>query len=314
VSERGRKSNGNGANSAPGSGIAGARGYRARGRPFTARQLLLIKDIVKRYFPEGRTRISFRVCSALRWRQRNGAPKDMACREVLRRLDAAGLLDLPPAKWGGAVWCHTTRKSSANVVTDSIMDLDFHAVEVHRICSKSDPKAALWNSLVTEHHYLHSSRLVGRHLKYLYFWGDRPIACFGWGDAAWSVACREKWIGWTQRQIAQRRHLIVSNGRFLILPWVHVPNLASHLIARCTAALVRDWEEVYGYRPVLLETFVDISRFSGTCYRAANWSAVGNTSGYAKTGGTHHNSQLPKLLLMYPTARDFRKLLRGCKK
>ncbi len=291
--------------------LASKVGFVARGRNFTPRQVAIIQHIVHKYCQEGRTKISHRVCRALRWRQPNGAPKDMACREVLRKLDAAGLIVLPPPKWGGAVWPSPQSVPVGDVEHTQIRQLRFGAVTLDRVRSKFDPKAKLWNSLVTEHHYLHSSRLVGRQLKYIFYHADRPIACFGWGDAAWSLASRDEWIGWTQRQLARRRHLIVSNVRFLILPWVHVPNLASHLIARCTRELLHDWEETYGYRPVLLETFVDIARFSGTCYRAANWTPIGTTAGYAKTGPAHHNSQPPKLLFMYSTSGNFRAVLRG---
>ncbi len=290
-----------------------AQGFHARGRFFTPKQIARIKTIVDRYSAEGRTRISQRVCRALRWRQANGELKDMACREVLRRLDDLGVIDLPAPKWGGAKWPprEENQQPCSKEKAVAISSLSFSEIELVCIASKRDPLAALWNSLVDQHHYLHSSRIVGRQLKYIAFYAETPIACMGWGDCAWAQAARDRWIGWSEGQRSRKRHLVINNCRFLILPHVKVPNLASWLIARCTSAAIRDWNEQYSIRPILLETFVDSQRFAGTCYRAANWLAVGTTSGYAKVGNSHHNSQTPKLVFAYPTTQRFRKLLKG---
>ncbi len=289
-------------------------GFFGRGRRFTPRQLLLIEAIVERHRSEGRTAISERVCRALRWNQPNGSLKDMACREILRKLDAAGVISLPAPKWGGAAWASPNPQSVRNGTHTPIAAIDRAAICIHRVESKYDGAAAIWNSLIQQHHYLHTSRIVGRQIKYLVYHEQQPIACFGWGDAAWAQQSRDRWIGWSSKRREQRRHLIINNCRFLILPWVRVPNLASFLISRCTDAVVRDWELVYGWRPVLLETFVDSMRFMGTCYRAANWVDVGVTSGYAKVGSGHHNSQTPKLVFLYPANGAFRKLLTGKKR
>jgi hypothetical protein len=141
------------------------RGFAARGRYFTTRQVLMIERVVEKYASQGRTSISRRVCRALRWRQRNGALKDMACREVLRRLDAKGLIDLAAPKWGGAVWSSAVPPWLDEVETGPLRELNFSAIRFERVRSKSDPVARLWNWLVTQYHYLHSSRLVGRQLS-----------------------------------------------------------------------------------------------------------------------------------------------------
>ena len=289
-------------------------GFDARGRHFTPKQIAAIIAITGKYSEEGRTRISERVCRAIRWHQPNGNLKDMACREVLRKLHAIGVIKLPPARGTGAKWPSRIIRAETAVDDSAICDINGNAIRLTRVDSTHDALATVWNSLVEKYHYLHSSRIVGRQIKYIAFVDDRPIACLGWGDAAWAQQARDQWIGWTSAQRTRRRHLIVNNSRFLIFPWVKVPNLASLLIAKCTRQVIADWTDIYSFRPALLETFVDSHLFYGTCYRAANWQDVGITSGYAKVGGSHHNSQTPKLVFVYPTTSSFRSQLRGNRK
>ncbi len=283
--------------------------FTARGRHFTHRQLQLVDHIVRRYSSEGRTKISERVCKALRWKQPNGRLKDMACREVLRRLEAFGCFALPPGRTQGAAWPQRKIAQAYADNTTPVTSIDFRALDVVRV--QTARQRHLWNQLVDEFHYLHSSRLIGRQVKYIVYSGTRPLACLGWSDAAWAIRARDAWIGWSRVQIPLRRHLIINNSRFLIVPWVKVPNLASHILARCAKIVVEDWNAAYDYRPVLLETFVDSERFPGTCYRAANWICVGTTSGYAKVGNSHHNSQAPKELFLYPQHPKCRSILKG---
>jgi hypothetical protein len=282
--------------------------FRSRGRLFTPRQIEIISSIVERHFDEGRTKISQRVCRTLRWRQANGRLKEVACREVLLKMEMAGLIRLPPRLCHGAIWKSPSLLETYKGDTTLLTSLDFRTVHLDNVRQKE--QADLWNSLVNTYHYLHSSRIVGRQIKYLAYAGARPIACLGWGEAAWTLKARDEWIGWTPTQMTRHRHLMINNVRFLILPWIRVPNLASHLIAKCSEAVLNDWEASSGFRPVLLETFVDIQRFSGTCYRASNWIELGVTAGYAKVGGSHHNSQMPKAIFVYPTSKDCRKILR----
>lgn len=238
----------------------------------------------------------------------------MACREVLRQLDSLGIISLPPPKWGGAKWVAPELSSVPLVDASPITSISLREIKLIRIGSKCDAHASLWNALVDQYHYLHSSRIVGRQLKYIAFHDSRPIACLGWGDCAWAQSARDSWIGWSASQRTRNRHRVINNCRFLILPWVKVPNLASWLISKCTRAAVCDWEDQFSTRPLLLETFVDSLLFMGTCYRAANWSEIGTTSGYAKVGNSHHNSQTPKLVFVYPAASNFREVLKGRKK
>ncbi len=270
----------------------------ARGRRFTRRQILRIAEIVERHYHEGRTRISQQVCQVLQWKQPNGRLKDVACREVLRKLHQLGIVRLPPSRGGGAVWKPAESSLQYTVAHAPITSLAFSEIELCKVESRADMH--LWNSLVSTFHYLGSSRIVGRQLKYIAWAKGQPIACLGWGDCSWAVGSRDKWIGWTEKQKARKRQYIINNVRFLILPWVKLPNLASHLLAKCAERVASDWQAKYAVLPVLLETYVDPARFLGTCYRAANWRELGITAGYAKVGATHHNSQTPKILFVYP--------------
>jgi hypothetical protein len=285
-------------------------GFRSRGRIFKPHQIQEIDRLVRKYYDEGRTSISIRVCRSLRWRQPNGDLKDMACREVLRQLHDAEVITLPAPKWGGGRWKSSGVTDNAKVNSNPLTSLNLTEVQIVRVESKRSIYAPTWNALVEQFHYLRSSRIVGRQIKYIAFYDNQPIACLGWGDCAWSQSARDNWIGWTDKQRSRNRHLIVNNCRFLILPWVRVPNLASWLIAKCSNSLVSDWYDQYAIRPVLLETFVDSSLFFGTCYKAANWAEVGLTSGYSKVGSRHHNSQTPKFVFVRPTCADFRTRLR----
>jgi hypothetical protein len=150
---------------------------------------------------------------------------------------------------------------------------------------------------------------VGPHLKYLAYIQNRPIACLSWGAAAWKVSCRDQFIGWSSCTRSKNLFLIVNNTRFLILPWIRIPGLASHLLSRNIKVLASDWYRRYYYTPVLLETFVDRERFSGTSYRAANWLAVGRTQGRGKNDRNHQRALPVKEVFLYPLKKEFREIL-----
>lgn len=276
-----------------------------RGKKFTSIQLQAIKDIVKKYKDEGRTAISKRVCKKINWKQPNGNLKDMACREVLRGLNKKGLIKLPKSK------INYKRGSKIATVytgdTSLINLLDLSKLNF-TIASKSEDKK-LWNCLIEQYHYLKSSTIVGRQMKYLIYCEERPVACIGWGDSVWHMRDRDNWIGWNEKHRTRRRHLIINNVRFLILPWVKVPNLASYILGKNVRDVVQDWSNKYSIHPVLLETFVDPLFFAGTCYKAANWIDIGCTAGYAKSGNSYHNSQTPKKIFVYPVCKKSKNIL-----
>lgn len=281
-----------------------------RGRPVTSRDLALIHSLLNKYWDQGRTFISRELCKQWNWHQPNGALKDMACRELLRRLEQKGLITLPPGKKKinrkykkpfPKLPPHETHPIEGRL--KDFLPLDLKMV-------RGSPQETLYNGLIHQYHYLGYRQTVGPHLKYIVFIKEDPIACLSWGGAAWKVACRDQFIGWSALAHRKNLFLIVNNTRFLILPWVHIPYLASHLLSQNIKALSSDWYRWYKYSPVLLETFVDSERgFKGTCYKAANWLLVGSTKGRGKNDRYHQKLLPVKDVFLYPLKKEFREVL-----
>lgn len=196
---------------------------------------------------------------------------------------------------------------SKDEITGKVSDFDSLTLEMVRL----SPKEGLWDHLVHEYHYLGYPWIVGSHLKYLAYLDGRPVACLGWGSAAWKVACRDHFIGWNHQSRKKNLALLANNVRFLVLPWVRVKHLASKVLAANLGQLPRDWQAFYQQPLVLLETFVDMARYRGTCYRAANWIHVGQSLGVAKSGNRHFPHGQSKAVYVYPLTRDFRERLNG---
>jgi hypothetical protein len=167
----------------------------------------------------------------------------------------------------------------------------------------------LLNGLIEMHHYLGYTQPVGEHLKHLVFAGERPVACFTWSSAPRHLGPRDRFIGWSAEARRQNIRFVAYNSRFLILPWVEVPHLASHLLGRMTRMLALEWQRVYGHPVYFTETFVYPEKFRGTCYRAANWIDLGRTTGRGKADLTHRANRPIKDVLGYPLTRRFRELL-----
>jgi hypothetical protein len=280
-----------------------------RGRQVTSQDIDLIRCLADQHQQQGRTFISRELCRIWNWQQPNGALKDMACREVLRRLDQKGLIHLPAKK----IDINRRRKRlSPHLLSPDIRPLtgklkEFLPIELKMV--RGCPEEALHNSLVSRYHYLGYSQIVGPYLKYTAYIKNCPIACLSWGAAAWKVSCRDQFIGWSSCTRSKNLFLIVNNTRFLILPWIRIPGLASHLLSRNLKLLTSDWYRWYHYAPVLLETFVDQERFSGTSYRAANWLAVGTTQGRGKNDRDHQKALPVKEVFLYPLKKEFREIL-----
>ena len=167
----------------------------------------------------------------------------------------------------------------------------------------------LWDYLLDHYHYLGRPTLVGEHLKQLVFIDGQVVGCLGWASAAWKIAPRDRYIGWTAASKRTRLHLLSNNVRFLIVPWVRVAHLASKVLALSVRGLAGHWQQRYGHGLVLAETFVDCARFAGTCYRAANWTCVGETQGHAKRGNAYHRHGVVKGIYLYPLERHWRAAL-----
>jgi hypothetical protein len=184
---------------------------------------------------------------------------------------------------------------------------ELFAISIRQV--RRSPLEKLCNSLIEEHHYLGYTQPVGEHIKYMAFSGDRPVACVIFSSAAWHLGPRDHFIGWTPALREKNRHLLAYNTRFLIMPWVRVPHLASHLLAQCLKRLSKDWQTLYSHPVHWVETFVDSERFKGTCYQAANWIFLGKTTGRGKLDQTRKPNRSIKDVYGYPLIRQFRERL-----
>jgi hypothetical protein len=255
-----------------------------QGRVITAEDTALVRELTEHNPSWSRYRLSRELAERWNWRNGNGQLKDIACRSLLRKLDALGLIELPaPRALSPNRFRHlpvrpiahdTTPISEALCLLQPLRLLDATAAA----CS------GLFAWLLARYHYLSFRQPVGENMAYLAVdRHDRPLACLLFGSAAWSCAARDHYIGWSSNQRRERLHLLTNNHRLLILPWVRVPRLASHLLALAASRISQDWQRKYGHPILMLETFVE-SRFQGTCYRAANWRRLGQTTGRTRNG------------------------------
>jgi hypothetical protein len=282
-----------------------------RGRALGASELATIRQLIAAHPSASRRRLSQLVCEAFSWRQANGALRDMVCRSLLLALERAGQLRLPAVRQrppNNAVLRRppgvpALDRTPLRAPLAQLGTLTLQAVR------RRTPLEALYRGLLAAHHYLGYVRPVGEHLEYLVFAGERPLACLGFGSAPRHLGPRDRFLGWSPA--ARRRNLryLAYHTRFLILPWVEVPQLASHLLGRIARRVAADWEARYGHPVYWLETFVDPARFRGTCYRAANWIVLGQTTGRGKDDLTHRPNRPRKQVLGYPLSPRFRERL-----
>jgi hypothetical protein len=284
--------------------------WRFCGREFTQAELEAIRALAASGACPSRAALSRAVCQLLGWTTPTGKPKTVSCRVALLRMQARGLVQLPPGMRRvprrGPVRC-TPAGEPQPPLCGSREDLPDLRLAVVRGRSAA---ARLWNELMARYHYLGYQPLPGAQLRYLVYGSQRLLGALGFGAAAWKVAARDEFIGWSDEQRQARLHLVVNNARFLLLPWVRVRNLASSVLALAARQLPEDWAAHYGYRPVLLETFVERQRFAGTSYKAANWICVGQTQGRGKLDRRKRCALPVKDVWLYPLRRDFREVLR----
>lgn len=283
---------------------------RYRGRDVTDSDIEFIADLIAEHPGASRRALSKLLCEAWGWRQANGELRDMVCRSLMLELHRAGLIELPPVRKvppNNVV----ARRRPQRVLVDR-MPLcaklkDVLPLEILQV--RRRPEEVLYDGLIEEYHYLGYTRPVGEHLKYVIWGQNRPLACMAWCSAPRHLGPRDRFIGWSAQ--ARRRNIryLAYNTRFLILPWVKVPYLASHLLARVARLLSEDWERLYGHPIYYLETFVDPARFRGTCYLAANWICLGLTTGRGHNARTKRATQPKKEVLGYPLSKGFRELL-----
>lgn len=285
---------------------------RYSGRQFSAEEMALIRRIIEEDPARTRCGISKRVCEQLNWRKADGGLKDMSCRVALLRMQEDGLITLPASRMknghaNGKPFLRRTLFAEPGLS----VSMPVHLMKDLRIeCVASRGDSYLWNEYIARYHYLGYTKLPGAQLRYWARWNGQELALFGFGACAWKAEGRDRFIGWDAKQREKNLQRVVNNARFLILPWVRSRNLASRLLALISKRVAYDWQQRYGYRPVLLETFVECDRFIGTSYKAANWVWVGRTKGRGKKDVHNHEGKLPlKDIWLYPLQKDFRAVL-----
>jgi hypothetical protein len=280
------------------------------GRRFTAQEVELMRVVARDYAGLGVTEIARTICELLEWRRPNGGLKNHECRQLLERLAEQGALALPVLRQLGGRGPRRVDLSLPHCPPGSIGGAAKECEPLELALVESEEESRRWREQVERYHYLGCRVPFGANLRYWVRNRDRELACLLWTSPAWKMQARDTWIGWSDEQRKSNLQRIVNNGRFLILPWVGIKRLASKILAQSARQMPNDWQTRYGYRPLLLETLVDTQRFRGTCYRAANWVHVGQTTGRGRMDREHQNhGQAVKDIYVYPLVRDAREKL-----
>jgi len=284
--------------------------WRYRGRVVNPQDIAFIQSLIDAHPEASRRALSKKLCERWEWRQPNGQLRDMVCRGLMLELHRAGHIELPPVRCRPPNNVVTRRRPGAVAVDSRPLRTrlpELQPLEIRQV--RTTQEEPLFGALVEAHHYLGYTQPVGEHLKYLVWAQDRPIACLAWSSAPRHLGPRDRFIGWSSAARRRNIRFLAYNSRFLILPWVQVPNLASHLLGSMAKILPAHWERVYGHPVHYLETFVDPGRFRGTCYRAANWIRLGLTTGRGKDARSKEPNRPRKEILGYPLTPHFRPLL-----
>lgn len=280
-------------------------------------QLKLLQSLIAENPFDCRSELSRKICHLFNWVQPNGILRDMVCRSLLLKLENAGHIKLPPRR-GLPPQLRVKSNCQTDLFSDSVFITDdtsaihvpirslypLSIIQVRRTNAES-----LYKHLVNQYHYLGYTQPVGEHLKYIIYCANRPVACISFSSAPRHIGSRDRFIGWDQQIRRNNIHLLAYNTRFLILPWVRVPHLASHILGLTARRISEDWQQMYNHPLYFLETFVDTERFAGTCYKAANWIYLGETTGRGKNDMTHQKNRSIKAVWGLPLAKDFREKL-----
>ena len=281
-----------------------------RGRQIRPADVQWLRELIARNPVLSRRQLSVKVCQAWNWVQPNGQPRDMVCRGLMLALHRAGHIELPAKRQSPPNNAITHRRVSlvedydTTPITGSLAALGPLEIRLVRRAQGEQ----LFGHLLSRYHYLGYSRPVGEHLKYLVLAGPRPVACVGWSSAPRQLNLRDQFVGAPKEAYRHNLNRIAYNTRYLILPWVAVPHLASHLLARVARRISADWQALYEHPIDLLESFVDIERFKGTCYRAANWRCLGRSAGRGTKSKAHDRTSI-KELWVYPLSKNLREKL-----
>ncbi len=279
------------------------------GRALSAADVEVIREQIRLAEPANRAEIARRVCRELEWHNARGEPKLMSARVGLLRLHRAGVIELPAPRCGNGNG-RPLKHAPAQWPQESPLEGSVGALSGVRLTLVSERAASrLWNGLIDRYHYLGYSPLPGAQLRYLIESDQGLLGALGFGAAAWKVAARDRWIGWERETREARLGGVLNNARFLLLPWIRVRYLASRVLALAARQVAADFQARYGESVVLLETFVEVPRFRGTCYRAANWHCLGRTQGRGKCDVAHRAALPRKDVYVYPLRADFRRAL-----
>ncbi len=282
-----------------------------RGRYFTAEEIEQVRETVRVFSALPRHELIQTICEHLQWVTPAGRNKVDSCAKALEKLEQEGLLKLPAKKpqrgWTEMVVVGSETDPESEL-TGTVRDVA--PVEVRRVTETAEMR--LWNAYVQRYHGLGYRRPFGAHQRYFVMGGgNRRLGCLLFASSAWALAERDRWIGWTERDRAQRLNWVVANTRFLLFPWIRLKNLGSRALSLVVKRIRQDWQERYGYAPVLLETFVEADRYRGTSYQAANWIRLGKTAGRGRMDRYGRYPSTLKWVYVYPLVEDFRSFLKG---
>ena len=282
-----------------------------RGRDITDADILFIRQLIAEHPSSSRRDLSKKLCEAWNWRQANGSLRDMVCRGLMLHLHRTGAIELPPVRWmnpNPLARCAADRRKPIPALVDTTpLQADLAAIrplEFHQV--RHTWEEPLFNYLLDRFHYIGYAQPVGEHLKFLVYAAGRPIACLAWSSAPRHLGPRDRFIGWPAEVRRKNIRFLAYNTRFLVLPFIQVPHLASHILGRMAQLLSEEWNRTYGHPIYYLETFVDPGKFRGTCYRAANWKVLGLTAGLGKDARSKTPNRSLKEVLGYPLTRNFR--------
>lgn len=281
------------------------------GRAISPEDIETIKWVRKRFPQLSRTELAATLCEILEWTTPAGRSKTPQCIEMLVQLESEGVLQLPKLQVQNR---HNKKQSPEIKISIPNEDIVGNVKEYGAITldiARAGEDLNRWRAYVSQYHMLGDKRVFGSRLHYFIRNGERELGCLQFSASAWALAERDRWIGWNVEDRKRRLHLIVNNSRYLIFPWVKIKNLASKALSLAVRQIQSDWLHEYCYAPVLLETFVDLEHFKGTCYKAANWINLGETQGRGRMDREKEYALSRKAIFMYPLQKDFKECLRG---
>lgn len=288
------------------------------GTQFTANQIRMIREMITNDPNPFRNRIASQMCSTFNLYGHNGKPRTSLAVDILKRMAMDNLICIPVRGSGKGIGPAPPPKIV--LPPQQIEEItSVKSVSLSVILVQKPEEMVLWNAMIYHYHYIPICRLFGQQLRYLIFAGNHessgwsglgtPLSALSFSSSAWRVSCRDNYIGWNDAQRVMNLPLVINNSRFLILPWIKVPNLASSILGTIGRRVGQDWETRYNSRPVLMESFVERDRFRGTCYKAANWVEVGTTVGYSLHGREKRRQQATKAVFLRPLQKNFRDIL-----